>query len=164
MHKATTLTLILLLTASGAAPSQAASSFWRYDHGLVQTSLFTEHFRSSSEYDEDQNLIGIELHNPQRWFGGVAWFKNSFDQPTWYFYGGREIPLWQLSHGINVRAKLSAGLLRGYDGDKRDNIPLNHLGIAPAILPTIGLRWKRLEGDLIVFGTAGMMFTGGLRF
>ncbi|MGC3875271.1 hypothetical protein ACPF7Z_18635 [Halomonas sp. GXIMD04776] len=130
----------------------------------MQTSLFTQHFRSDSEHNEHQNLIGFELHNPGRWFAGIAWFKNSFDQPTWYFYGGREISLWQLSHGIEVRAKLSAGLLRGYKGDKRDNIPLNHFGIAPAILPTIGVHWKRLEADLIVFGTAGMMFTGGLRF
>ncbi|WP_227367372.1 hypothetical protein [Halomonas sp. M20] len=164
MSKAHTLALVVLLTAISPARAETASSFWRYDHGLVQTSLWTEHFGGSSEYVEQQSLVGIELHNPQRWFAGTAWFKNSFDQPTWYFYGGREIPLWQLSHGISVRAKLTAGLLRGYDGDKRDNIPLNHLGIAPAILPTIGLRWKRLEGDLIVFGTAGMMFTGGLRF
>nr|WP_298380890.1 hypothetical protein [uncultured Halomonas sp.] len=164
MHKAATLALTVLLTAISSAHAETASSFWRYDHGLVQTSLFTEHFRSDSDYDEQQNLIGIELHNPQRWFAGTAWFKNSFDQPTWYFYAGREIPLWQLSHDVNVRAKLTAGLLRGYDGDKRDNIPLNHLGIAPAILPTIGLSWKRLEGDLIVFGTAGMMFTGGISF
>ena len=133
-------------------------------HVLVQTSLVTTHFDPKPEHNNHQQLIGVELHDPQRWFAGAAWFKNSFDQPTWYFYGGREIPLWQLDHGVEVRAKLTAGLLRGYDGDKHDNIPLNHFGIAPAILPSLGLRWKRLETDIMVFGAAGMMVNGALRF
>lgn len=158
------LALAALLTTTHAVHADVASSFWRFDHGLVQTSLFTDHFDPKPEHNNHQHLIGIELHNPERWFAGTAWFKNSFNQPTWYFYGGREFLLWRAGHGIEIRAKLTAGLLRGYDGDKRDNIPLNHLGIAPVVLPSLGFRWKQLEADMMLFGSAGMMITGGLRF
>ncbi|GHE22120.1 hypothetical protein [Halomonas urumqiensis] len=134
------------------------------DHTLVQTSLVTQHFSSDPEHTEDQRLLSIELHNPERWLVGAAWFRNSFDQPSWYWYAGREFPFWRPSGDITFRAKLTAGLLRGYDGDYRDKIPFNHLGVAPAALPSVGVRWGRMESDLIVFGTAGAMITVGLRF
>lgn len=110
-----------------------------WDHILAQTSLYTRHFSPDPEHNNQQNLISIELHNSGRWLAGTAWFKNSFDQPTWYFYAGREFPLWQTSQGLDVRAKVTGGLLRGYRGEYRDKIPLNHLEIAPAILPSIGV-------------------------
>lgn len=134
------------------------------DHTLVQTSLLTRHFSPQPEHNNQQNLIGLELHNPDRWLAGAAWFKNSYDQPTWYVYAGREFPVWQFSPEFNVRAKLTGGLLRGYKDEYRDKIPLNHLEVAPVLLPSIGVRWKRVESDLIVFGTAGMMVTAGVRF
>ena len=134
------------------------------DHTLVQTSLLTRHFDPDPEHTNQQNLLSIELHNPDRWLAGAAWFKNSFDQPTWYFYAGREFPLWQFADEINVRAKLTGGLLRGYQDEYRDKIPLNHLEVAPALLPSIGVQWGRVESDLIIFGTAGMMGTAGVRF
>ena len=134
------------------------------DHTLVQTSLLTRHFDPQPEHNNQQNLIGLELHNPDRWLAGAAWFKNSYKQPTWYMYAGREFPLWQLAEGANVRAKLTGGLLRGYKDEYRDKIPLNHLEIAPVLLPSIGVQWERFESDLIIFGTAGMMVTAGLHF
>jgi hypothetical protein len=158
-----------LLLACLLLPSLAkAEGFFEYDHGLVQTSLWTSHYSENNEDDEDyydqQNLIGVELHNPDRWFAGTAWLKNSFNQPIWYFYVGREIPLWRPSKDVEVRAKLTAGALRGYDGDKQDKIAYNSTGIAPAILPTLGARWGRFEADMLLFGTAGAMFNAGVRF
>lgn len=134
------------------------------DHTLVQTSLLTRHFDPQPEHNNQQNLIGIELHNPDRWLAGTGWFKNSYEQPTWYVYAGREFPLWQFAEGVNVRAKLTGGLLHGYKDEYRDKIPLNHLEVAPVLLPSIGMQWERFESDLIIFGTAGMMVTAGLRF
>lgn len=135
-----------------------------FDHALVQTSLLTRHFSPDPEHNNQQHLISLELHNPQRWLAGAAWFKNSYNQPTWYAYVGREFPLWKVSEEINVRAKLTGGLLHGYKDEYRDNIPFNRYGTAPALLPSIGIQWGRFESDLIVFGTAGMMVIGGLRF
>ncbi|GGX99131.1 hypothetical protein GCM10007160_28420 [Litchfieldella qijiaojingensis] len=136
----------------------------KLDHVLVQTSLYTDHFSSSDEHTNNQHLASIELHDPNRWLMGAAWFKNSFNQPTWYFYAGREFPFWQPTNDFEVRGKLTGGLLRGYKGEYRDKIPFNRHGIAPAVLPSIGARWGRVESDLIVFGTAGLMITGGVRF
>lgn len=158
-----------LLLAGLLAPSWAqANEFFAYDHGLVQTSLWTTHYSTNEDddeaYSDQQNLIGIELHNPDRWFAGAAWLKNSFDQPIWYFYAGREFPLWQPREYLEVRAKLTAGALRGYDGDKQDKIAYNSTGVAPAILPTIGTRWGRFEADMLLFGTAGAMVNAGVRF
>lgn len=156
-----------LLAASTLASTDKALAWppeMSLDHALVQTSLVTQHFSSDPEHTENQRLLSIELHNPERWLVGAAWFRNSFAQPSWYWYAGREFPLWQPGGGISFRAKLTAGLLRGYDGDYRDKVPFNHLGVAPAALPSIGVRWGRIESDLIVFGTAGAMITVGLRF
>lgn len=139
------------------------SSFWRYDHTFVQTSLTTQHYSGSEGYNEDQNLIGVEVHNPDRWMAGTAWLKNSFDQPVWYFYAGREFALWRPAPEWEVRAKLTAGALRGYKGDKKHKIPFNHYGIAPAILPSMGVRRGRVETDLVLFGTAGVLLNAGIR-
>ncbi|MGO2390869.1 MAG: hypothetical protein ACTH69_02105 [Halomonas sp.] len=157
---------------AGIALSTPAAAFslpdWppalEWDHTLAQTSLYTRHFSPDPEHNNHQNLISIELHNPDRWLAGAAWFKNSYEQPTWYFYAGREFPVWQFSQGLNVRAKITGGLLHGYKGEYRDKIPLNHLEVAPAVLPSIGMQWGRFESDLIIFGTAGMMVTAGVRF
>lgn len=157
---------LALLTATGvkAEPSSAWPPALELDHVLLQTSLFTRHFDPEPDHHNQQDLIGLELHNPQRWLAGAARFLNSFEQETFYLYAGREFPLWQPTADITVRAKVSAGLLHGYRGEYQDNIPFNRYGTAPAALPSVGLRWKRFETDLIVFGTAGAMVIGGIRF
>jgi len=163
--------LMLLL---GAWPAAAkASDGWReqwhwppameLSHVLVQTSLYTRHFSPDPEHTDHQQLISINLHNPERWFIGFARFKNSFSQDSHYLYAGRELPIWA-SGDIRVRAKLTAGALHGYRGEYRDKIPFNHYGVAPAILPKLGASWRRLETDLTVFGTAGLIITAGIRY
>ncbi|MDX5376058.1 MAG: hypothetical protein LPK08_00865 [Halomonas sp.] len=134
------------------------------EHVLVQTSLYTRHFDPQPDHNNQQELIGIELHNSQRWLAGGARFLSSFDQEAFYLYVGREFPLWEPTDNVTVRAKLSAGLLHGYRGEYQDNIPFNRYGTAPAALPSVGLRWGRFETDLIVFGAAGAMAIGGVRF
>lgn len=147
-----------------AAEHELQPPVFELDHVLVQTSVYTTHFSPDSEHNNHQDLISLELHNSRRWLAGTAWFKNSYSQPTWYWYVGRDFPLWRPSDTFTVRAKLTAGLLRGYKGKYRDKIPFNKAGIAPAILPSIGVQYGRLEADLIMYGTAGMMITAGMRF
>lgn len=164
-HALATLGISLVL----AAPAMAEEgSIWppvlQLDHLLIQTSLYTKHFSSNPAHTNNQNLVSLELHNPQRWLAGTAWFKNSFDQPSWYWYVGREFPFWQPTEEVTVRAKLTGGLLKGYKGEYRDKIPFNQNEIAPALLPSVGVQWHRFESDLILFGTAGMMVTAGFRF
>lgn len=95
---------ILLATATAEAQPSLV-----FDHALLQTSLYTRHFEPEPDHNNNQQLVGLELHDPNRWFAGAAWFKNSYDQPTWYFYGGREFVLWSPSADASVRAKLSGG-------------------------------------------------------
>lgn len=169
---ATVLLMIAPLLAPSSAPAEEAGG-WRerldwppvmeLDHVLVQTSLYTNHFSPDPEHTNNQQLIGVELHNPDLWFGGVARFNNSFNQDSVYLYVGRELTMWE-SGDTRIRAKLTAGALHGYRGEYRDKIPFNRYEIAPAILPTLGASWKRLEADLIVFGAAGLMVSAGVRF
>lgn len=171
-----TVTALLLAALWGGHASSALAeepTTWRerldwpprlaLDHVLVQTSLYTSHFSPDPDHTNHQWLIGLELHNPERWLTGFARFKNSFDQDSHYLYVGREFPFWQAGDAT-FRAKLTGGLLHGYRGEFRDKIPFNRYEVAPALLPTVGVRWQRLETDLIVFGAAGLMVTAGLRF
>ncbi|MDR5890653.1 MULTISPECIES: hypothetical protein [Halomonas] len=161
------LALPAMLALAGPAAAEAEPA-WppapTLDHVLVQTSLYTRHFSADPEHNNRQQLVSLELHNPQRWLAGTAWFKNSFDQPTWYWYAGREFPFWQPTERLTIRAKLTGGLLHGYQDEYRDKIPFNRFETAPVALPSVGARWGRFESDLIVFGTAGMMVTAGARF
>ena len=152
------------LSHADSADPDAWDAPLEYSHVLIQTSLYTRHFGDNSKYTNNQQLVGLELHSTNRWFAGGARFKNSFNQATVYLYAGREFPFWTSTNGLTLRAKMTAGLLHGYRGEYRDNIPFNRFGTAPAILPSLGLRWHRLESDLIVFGTAGLMIVAGLRF
>ncbi|MFY0992335.1 hypothetical protein [Halomonas sp. C05BenzN] len=157
--------MALALAGPASADQQAAwPPVLELDHVLVQTSLYTRHHSPDPEHTNQQKLASVELHNQQRWLAGAAWFKNSFDQPTWYWYVGREFPFWQPAADVTFRAKLTAGALRGYRGEYRDKIPFNRHEIAPAALPSIGVQWGRFESDLILFGTAGLMVTAGIRF
>ena len=136
----------------------------RLSHVLLQTSLYTHHFSRDPEHTNNQQLMGLELHDTRRRLIGAARFKNSFNQASLYLYIGRELPLWSNNNAdMTIRGKLTAGVLHGYRGEYRDKIPFNRFGIAPAILPSIGVRKDRFESDLIVFGTAGIMVTVGLR-
>lgn len=130
-------------------------------HWQVQTSLWTTHFSPEPEHNNRQELLGVERqYSEDYWLWGGATFRNSFRQRSLYAYGGREFPLLETP----FYAKLTAGLLWGYRGEYRDKIPLNHLGVAPAILPAIGYRRQRIGAELVVFGVAGTMLNVGYRF
>ena len=52
--------------------------------------------------------------------------------------------------------------MHGYRGEFRDKIPFNRIGVAPAILPAIGIDYRRANLELIPFGKAGLMVNIGL--
>ncbi|MCP4047628.1 MAG: hypothetical protein GY732_16775, partial [Gammaproteobacteria bacterium] len=59
---------------------------------------------------------------------------------------------------------LSGGLLHGYKEPYEDKIPLNDLGIAPAIVPAFGFRYKRVFTQIQILGTAAVTVTAGFSF
>lgn len=60
--------------------------------------------------------------------------------------------------------KLSAGLIEGYKGEYDDKIPLNHMGVAPVIIPSFGAHWGPVGAEFVVLGAAAGMINVGLRF
>jgi hypothetical protein len=145
----------------------------------LQTSLWTTHFRPQPEHNNTQRFLGVErlgsnpLTNPvqQRlaWAEhsqpllGYAYFKNSFHQSSTYAYAGFRESLYQYGPG-DIYLKVSAGLIRGYRGDYRDKVPLNQFGIAPAVIPSLGIRYRHFNAELIQLGVAGLMLNAGFSF
>lgn len=130
------------------------------DRWYLQTSLYTRHFHPTPEHQNHNKLVNLERQRSDDWLGGAAWFLNSFDQPTWYLYIGRQ---WRPFDSMpNVHVKLTGGLIHGYKDQYKDKIPLNHWGTAPALLPSIGYSGKRFGTEVILFGTAGLMWTAGV--
>ena len=58
--------------------------------------------------------------------------------------------------------KVAAGVIHGYSGEFQNKIPFNSSGYAPGIVPGIGYCYKRFCGEMILFGTAGAMWTVGM--
>ena len=149
--------LICCCSASARAATifKSEISAWQ-----VQTSVYTKHFDPQPEHVNRNNLIDVEVWTENRWLYGFAVFDNSFGQPSQYLYVGHHWPVLQSEH---VFLKLTGGLLHGYKKPYKNKIPLNDLGVAPAIVPSIGFRVARLVAEVQVLGTAGLTVTVGLR-
>jgi len=63
------------------------------------------------------------------------------------------------SERFPIYAKLTGGVLQGYRGEHRDKIPLNRLGVAPAIVPTVGVQMNRVSSELVMLGTSALALT-----
>jgi len=124
-----------------------------------QTSILTKHWNPKPEHNNHQNLINFEITKKSQWLAGIAFFRNSFNQDTQYLYGGYK---WTLPKTEDLGYfKLTAGPMHGYKGEYKDKIPLNQAGIAPAILPSVGISYKQIRSELVIFGGAGAMLTFG---
>ena len=107
-----------------------------------------------------RDLIGLEWNDASAWLFGGATFRNSYDQQSLYGYAGKRFE----SADYPVYVKLSGGLLYGYKGEYRDKIPLNNLGVAPVIIPSVGAHLGPITAELVVLGVSATMINVGLRF
>ncbi len=156
--------------ATPATPAAAPSVWdapepWRTDRFYVQTSVATVHFNSDPDHVNNQKLIYAEYRLDERWLGGqwlvgAAAFDNSFGQPSQFVFGGL---LWRPAvEAPQFYVKVAAGILHGYKDEYQDKIPYNDSGFAPGIVPAIGYCYRRVCSEMILFGTAGMMWTLGV--
>ncbi len=145
---------LLLLGMVTPAAAEPAGITW-----TLQYSNFITHFRSDPDHNNDPGLIGIELRREQ-WLVGGASFRNSFDQSSQYLYVGRRFD----STATPLYAKLTAGVLRGYRGEHKRKIPLNDLGIAPAIIPAVGVQMGRFRSELALLGESALLLSVGSDF
>jgi hypothetical protein len=138
---------------------------WRTDRFYIQTSVATVHFSSDPEHDNTQALIYGEWRLPQRWLEGqvlvgAALFDNSFGQSSQFVFGGL---LWRpIESAPEFYIKVAAGVLHGYSGEYQNKIPFNDSGYAPGIVPAVGYCYRRFCGEMVLFGTAGIMWTVGM--
>jgi len=146
----------------GPRPSEALGNGLRHPAGrwLFQTSTYTRHFKPDPRHTNHQRALDFEYWAPDRWVYGVAFLRNSFNQPTQYVFAGR---LWRpFSVDQNIYLKLTGGVLHGYKGEFRDKIPFNRLGYAPGLIPSIGYSWRQVTGEFMLLGGAAVMISVGV--
>jgi len=148
------LAVLLLLLAGNACAMEIEE--WRF-----RTSLYTKHWSDDPDHVNNQKLINLEFETTTSWIYGFAYFDNSFGQPSQYLYAGYSWPLFGKDWAYFV---LTGGVLHGYKEPYEDKIPLNDLGFAPAIVPTFGVRYKRVFTEIQILGTAAITVTAGFSF
>ena len=131
----------------------------------IQTSIFSRHWSNNYRYNNHHQLLGLEYHKSRKKFFGVVYFKNSFNQPCYYFYIGKRYYLKSLVPQISVYSKITSGIVHGYDDEngKYDG-SLNKLKTFPAIVPGLELEYKIFTVSLIIYASAGFMVTSGMKF
>jgi len=120
-------------------------------------SPYTKHWSHNPEH-KTVVLVAMDSHLKGGRFCGLALFTNSFGQESAYAYVGQQ---WDgLFGNPKLFTKVSAGLLYGYRGQYKNKIPLNNLGIAPAIIPSLGYAiTPKDSAQVFMLGTAGLTFT-----
>ncbi|MFD2229586.1 sn-glycerol-3-phosphate transporter [Alkalimarinus sediminis] len=154
--------LSIIVSIALLVPNASADWLEEGDQFYFQTSLYTVHYDPQDEHNNKQELINVEFQKASQWLGGLALFKNSFGQSSQFAYLGYN---WTIPYTREfMYFKFVGGLMHGYDGQYKDKIPLNQAGIAPAVLPSIGVKYKRVHSEIALFGAAGAMWTIGFNF
>jgi hypothetical protein len=149
------------VSAQEDEPDEKPANPWEIAGWNIATSLYTKHFDPDPDHVNNQKLIGLEAVFENEWLAGIAVFDNSFGQNTQFMYVGKTWPIMRSEYWY---VKLMGGLLHGYKEPYEDKIPLNGLGIAPAILPALGFRYKRVMVEANLAGIAALTITAGIRF
>lgn len=156
MHKVYQITICALLIISPSILAEISKdSYWH-----IETSVYTTHFHPKPEHNNHQDLIGISYNYPSKWFVGGATFRNSFRQRSFYAYVGKRFDL----EGTPFYTRLSGGLIQGYRGKYKRKIPLNDLGIAPAIIPGFGIQISKVNIEAFMLGFNALMVNVGFSF
>nr|WP_285275554.1 sn-glycerol-3-phosphate transporter [Halopseudomonas bauzanensis] len=143
----------LKLARELAAPVESEEGWY------IQGSVWTTHFDPQPDHNNNQDLIGLERHRGDSYLWGAATFRHSFGERSWYGYAGKRFEF----AGTPFNAKLTAGLLYGYRGEYRDKIPFNRFGVAPAVIPSVGVSYQRVGVDVVLLGAAAAMINVGVR-
>lgn len=123
----------------------------------LTVSPYTHHWKQNDKH-KDVKLVALESRLAGGRFCGLALFTNSFGQPSAYGYVGQQ---WNNIFGVpKLFTKVSAGFIYGYKGEHKDAISFNELGIAPAIIPSLGYAFTPIDSaQVFMLGTAGLTFS-----
>lgn len=159
------LLCLLLCCGNAVADDEKADNSdhngWKIANWRLQTSLYNHHWSENPDHNNHPRLIAAEAVFENNWLAGGAFFHNSFGQPSEFVYMGYQ---WPLFHSKYWYFQLVGGLIHGYKDSYQDKIPLNGLGVAPAILPIFGFRYKWAFTQLTIEGTASITVTAGIAF
>jgi len=148
----------LLFLILGVLVASPASAWQEGDKLHLQLGAYT-HYSHSDDHEGPPYLGNIELNKTNNWLFGLSLFNNSFGQFSQYIYFGKK---WQLpSIYEHLHVKLSGGVVHGYTGEAEDKIPFNNNGIAPGIIPMIGVKKDRWALDLIFLGNSALLLAVG---
>jgi len=128
------------------------------DQWRIQGSLHTTHFDPQPDHNNLNRLLSMENWRDDNWHGGLALFDNSYYQPSQYLYVGYSR---DLDAAGRFYWRVTGGLVHGYKGEYEDKLPLNANGIAPIIIPSLGIRAGSVFGEVQLLGLAGAMLTLG---
>ena len=120
------------------------------------------HFDDDDDYAGNRLFVSAELIRSDQWLYGLGLFNNSFDQFSQYLYGGYQFEFDDSFK--NFHAKVTAGIIHGYKDEFQDKLSYNSSGYAPAIIPSLGWKKDKLGVDVILLGSAGLLFTVGYDF
>jgi hypothetical protein len=134
---------------------------WSVRQWTIHRSLYTKHWDPVPEHNNNQNLLGLELGFDRNWVAGAALMDNSFNQPSQLVFVGK---IWPLFGSEYFYGKVMAGFLHGYREPYEDKIPLNQLGVAPVIIPSLGFNYRMLVLEAAFGGLAAVKATVGVRF
>ena len=129
---------------------------------LFQKGVFTHHW--NDKFNDDTDLYSLEYYSYNNWLYGVAKFQNSFYQPSWYVYTGKDYSLKEISK-LQIRGKVTAGIMHGYDDEngKYDAV-ITKFKTFPIIIPSLKIVYRRFELDVVALAHEGFMITTGIRF
>lgn len=134
---------------------------WNFEQYYLYSSFYTKHYDPEPDHVNHQDMIGFEGQTGDQRVMGLALFDNSFGQESQYLYLGRT---WRAFSTDRWHFKLTGGLLNGYDEPHEDKIPLNGLGVAPVLVPTLGFSGKSFAVEFSQLGLAAGIITAGLTF
>ncbi len=162
MRAALLFTIISLASMRAEADGHTWFSDIDIESMYFYTSMYTTHYDPDPDHVNDQNMLGIELETDDRRLFGLSLFDNSFGQKSQYLYTGyrwerQRAPRW-------LYFKLTGGLLHGYRDPYEDKIPFNDYGVAPAIVPSVGISYKNFNAEFSQLGLAAGMVTAGFTF
>jgi hypothetical protein len=138
------------MAAEAAGDPKEPDAFWR-----LTFSPLTIHFH----YEPDHRYVwsfGVERQWSNDWLAGLAYFRNSFGQPSGFAYVGKRFP--GLFGKEQLFGQLSGGILYGYRGEYKDEVPYNHNGFSPGAVASLGWQVDRNSAVSVHFlGTAAFM-------
>lgn len=149
------LLLVLVLFASHAK-ADAGEQRW-----TLVLSDFVAHYTNDPDHNNNPQFIGLQYQlEDSRWHVGGSTFYNSFGQRSVYAWMGTR---FDATHNP-LYLKVTGGFLHGYRGEFRDKIPYNSRGIAPAIVPAIGVQEGRMAAEIIILGNSALMLAFAMDF